>query len=91
LNGFFLTSALVGTTLIVVRGTLFKRLQQLWPVFFRCAQCVGMWVGAAAGASGIAPMGHGRVVDGLIVGAATSFLSLLAEAVLVKLLGGLED
>lgn len=81
--------ALVGLTLIVVRGTLFRPLQRLWPALFQCAQCSGMWVGMAAGASGLIPTaaGHGRVLDALIVGAATSFLSLLADGVLLRLLG----
>lgn len=32
-------------------------------------------------------IGHGRVLDAFVVGAATSFLSLLADAVLLRLLG----
>jgi len=79
--------ALVGTTLILVRGTVFRPLQRLWPALFWCAQCSGMWVGMAAGASGLVRVGHGRVLDALVVGAATSFLSLLADAVLLRLLG----
>jgi hypothetical protein len=82
--------ALVGTTLIVVRGTVFKPLQRLWPALFRCSQCAGTWVGAAAGAFGVVVVGHDRVLDAVIVGAATSFLSLLADAVLLKLLGSPE-
>jgi hypothetical protein len=79
--------ALIGLTLIIVRGTIFGWLQRLWPALFRCSQCTGMWVGMAAGASGVAQMGHGRVLDALIIGSATSFLSMLADAVLLKLLG----
>ena len=79
--------ALIGLTLIVVRGTIFKPLQKLWPALFQCGQCTGMWVGAAAGASGVVSIGHGRVLDAVLVGGATSFLSLLADAVLLKLLG----
>ena len=79
--------ALIGATLIVVRGTLFRPIQRRWPALFECSQCTGMWVGMAAGASGVAVVGHGRVVDALIVGAATSFLSMAADAVLLKLLG----
>lgn len=82
-----LVLALIGTTLIVVRGTLFRPLQKLWPALFACAQCSGFWVGAAAGASGIVATEYGRLLDVVIVGAATSFLSLLADAVLLKLLG----
>lgn len=77
--------ALVGATLIVVRGTIFRPLQQI--PFFACSQCFGTWIGAAAGASGIISIGHGRVLDAVIVGCATSFLALLADAILLKLLG----
>jgi hypothetical protein len=79
--------ALVGLTLILVRGTIFRSLQNRAPALFGCAQCVGAWVGATAGASGIVPAGHGRILDAVIVGAATSFLATLADAVLLKLLG----
>lgn len=83
--------ALIGTTLVVTRSTLFEPLQKLWPAFFRCSQCFGMWVGSAAGATGVVAPGHGIWLDGLIVGAATSFLALLADAVLMKLLGDPEE
>lgn len=83
----FLSLALVGTTLIVVRGTVFRPLQKLWPALFQCAQCTGAWIGAFAGAGEIVQTGHGRALDALIVGAATSFMSLLADAMLLKLLG----
>ena len=79
--------ALIGLTLILVRGTIFRPLQRFWPAFFRCSQCVGMWVGIVAGLNGIASMDRGRVVDAVLVGTATSFLSLAADAVLLKLLG----
>lgn len=83
--------ALVGTTLIVVRGTIFGWLQKRWPKFFRCSQCVGMWVGLAAGAYGLESVGAGRLIDAFIVGATTSVLSLLTDAVLLGLLGAPED
>lgn len=88
---FTLTIALVGATLIVTRSTIFRPLQRLWPALFQCSQCSGVWVGMAAGASGIAQMGHGRVLDAVIVGAATSFLSLLSDAILLNLLGDPKD
>jgi hypothetical protein len=87
MNTFLLLSALVGTTLIVTRSTAFGPVRRLWPALFRCSQCAGTWVGMAAGASGVMQAGHGWALDGLIVGAATSFLSLLADAVLLSLLG----
>lgn len=85
--------ALVGITLIVVRSTLFERLQRLWPKFFGCPQCFGMWVGMCAGAAGIQTIGCGcaRLLDAFLVGGAVSFLSLLADAVLLKLLGEKEE
>lgn len=83
--------ALVGLTLIIVRGTIFGWLQRLWPALFKCGQCTGMWVGMAAGASGVVPIGHGRILDAIILGAATSILSLLTDAILYKLLGDPEE
>jgi hypothetical protein len=79
--------ALVGVTLILVRGTIFRSIQRRWPGLFRCSQCAGLWVGAAAGAAGIAPLGHGRLVDAALIGAATSCLSMGVDAVLLNLLG----
>jgi hypothetical protein len=79
--------ALIGTTLIIVRGSILESVRHLWPDLFECSMCTGAWVGAVAGASGIVTTGHSRVLEVLIVAAATSFLSLLADAVLLKLLG----
>ena len=80
-------AALVGLTLILVRGTIFRPLQRLYPPLFRCSQCAGFWVGAAAGARGLAAFGHGPVTDAVLAAGATSVLSLAADAVLLKLLG----
>ncbi len=79
--------ALIGFTLILVRGTIFQPLQTRWPALFGCSQCTGTWVGIAAGASGLVTVGHGRVLDAVIVGSATSFLAMAADAVLLRLLG----
>ena len=79
--------ALIGLTLIIVRSTICRPLQRLWPVFFRCSQCVGLWIGFTAGVSGIASMERGRIIDAVLVGTATSVLSMAADAVLLKLLG----
>jgi hypothetical protein len=46
-----------------------------------------MWVGMAAGAMGTPQEEGGRVASAIIVGAATSLLSLLTDAVLLRLLG----
>lgn len=87
MNDLLLLSALVGATLIVVRGTICRPLQQLWPALFQCSQCTGTWVGIAAGATGLVSVGRGRALDAAVVGAATSFLAMAADAVLLKLLG----
>jgi hypothetical protein len=91
MNSFLLLSALIGTTLIIVRSAALRPLRRIWPALFECSQCTGTWIGAAAGASGVVSTGHGRILDTVIVGAATSFLSLLADAVLLNLLGHPEE
>lgn len=86
--------AFIGITLIIVRGTIFGPLQRLWPAIFRCAQCVGMWVGMIAGASGLAGISQNHsaiVVNAIVVGGATSFLAMLADAILMRLLGDPEE
>jgi hypothetical protein len=88
---FLIISALVGTTLIVTRSTLLRPIRRIWPALLMCSQCTGAWVGGAAGATGLVTVGHGRVLDAAIVGAATSFLALLSDAVLLNLLGAPED
>lgn len=87
MNTLLLISALIGATLIVVRSTICRPIQRFWPALFQCSQCTGTWIGMAAGASGIVSVGQGRVVDAIVVGAATSFLALMADAVMLKLLG----
>lgn len=84
---FLLLSACVGMTLIVVRGTIFKPLQVRFPALLGCSQCTGFWVGAVAGVSGVVTTDHGRVIDAVVVGCATSFLAMAADAVLLRLLG----
>lgn len=72
---------LVGITLIISRGTIFAWLQKRVPAF-KCPQCVGMWVGIAAGAYGVIQSGHGRVIDAFVVGGAVSFLAMLFGVIL---------
>jgi hypothetical protein len=84
---FLLLSACVGATLLVVRSTPFKPLQRLYPPLFTCSQCTGTWVGIAAGASGLVTTGHGRIIDAVVVGCATSFLAMAADALFLTLLG----
>ena len=91
MSSFLLICALVGATLIVARSTLFKPLQRLYPPLFHCCQCAGFWVGFAAGASGVVSVGRGPAIDGVTVGAATSFLSQVADGVLCQLLGDPEE
>lgn len=79
---------LIGATLLVVRGGVFASIRRLWPALFGCAQCFGTWVGGAAGATGLLTTGHGRILDAILVGAATGVTSLMTDAVLLNLLGG---
>jgi len=86
--------ALVGVTLILVRGAIFARLRALWPALLECTMCTGTWVGIAAGASGIVtvaevpgPVFLAHATRALLAGCAVSVLSLLTDAVLLKLLG----
>ncbi len=84
---FLLLSALVGATLIVSRSTLFRSVRYFYPPLLECSQCVGTWVGIAAGAGGLVTTGHGRIVDAIVVGSATSFLAMAADGLLLYLLG----
>lgn len=79
--------ALVGVTLLITDSVIFRPIRKIWPALLKCSQCTGMWVGAAAGASGIVTAGHGRALDALIVGASASFSSYIADAVLTRLIG----
>lgn len=79
--------ALIGCTLIIVRGTIFAPVRRLWPALLECSQCTGTWVGMSAGAGALVVTGQGRIVDALVVGCATSFLALVADGLLLKLLG----
>ena len=79
--------AVVGMTLIVVRGVILQPVRRIWPTLFGCSQCVGWWVGVGFGTSGVAATGYGIAADVLIIGSSGSFLSLLADAVLLRLLG----
>jgi hypothetical protein len=87
MTAVLLLAALIGATLIVVRSTIFRPIRRFWPDLLECSQCTGAWIGAVAGASGLVTAGHGRVLDALVVGAATSFLATLADAILLHLLG----
>ena len=87
MNTILLLSALIGATLIVVRSTICRPIQKLWPALFQCSQCTGTWIGIAAGASGLVSVGRGHVVDAIVIGSATSFLAMVADAILLKLLG----
>jgi len=79
--------ALVGATLILVRGSILAPVRKLWPALLGCAQCTGFWVGAAAGAMGFGWADPSRVLSALFAGCATSVLALGTDAALVRLLG----
>jgi hypothetical protein len=72
----------IGATLILVRSVIFRRVRRIWPELLQCSQCMGFWVGAAIGLAQ-----RSTPTDWILYGCATSFLSLLAEGVLSKLLG----
>jgi len=89
--------ALVGATIIITRGTIFRSLQQSrLGSFFTCSLCVGFWVGAVS----MFALRHGQgsaaghpfvwlwtVADFFLDGATVALLSLAADAVLLRLLG----
>jgi len=79
--------ALVGLTLIIVRGTIFEGVRHLWPALLECSQCTGFWVGAWAGGFQLTTFGHSRGVDMFLTGCAVSVLSIMTDAVFLKLLG----
>lgn len=88
--------ALVGMTIILTRGTIFRGFQQgRAGAFFSCAICVGFHVGAwgmlvlrhGGGASAGHSLTWWAVADFFLDGSSVALLSLAAEAVLLKLLG----
>ena len=86
--------ALVGATIALVRGALFRRVRAI-ATPLGCAQCTGFWVGVAGTA--LLPTRTGlelysvRVGDGLVSGLGVSLLALVADALLVRLLGEPEE
>jgi hypothetical protein len=84
---FFLT-ALVGATLIVVRGTIFRFVRRLWPAFFGCSQCVGFWVGALGP---LAIRSRESWIEALVMGCVVSVVAMATDVVLCKLAGGPAD
>jgi hypothetical protein len=80
--------ALIGATLLLVRGAIFAPVRRLWPALFGCAQCAGFWAGVLGGASGLAEAaGRSRALDAIVLGCAVSIGALLTDAVLLRLLG----
>lgn len=88
MRDFLLLSALIGATLIVVRGTIFRRMRAVWPAFLACSQCVGFWVGVGAGATSIVSLGYGRWFDTALMGCAVSALAMVTDIVLLKIADG---
>jgi len=80
--------SLIGATLLVVRGTIFRRVREAAPSLLGCSQCFGFWVGAIAGGFGLLSFDHGRVLDTFAVGSTVSLLAMSSDIVLCKLAGG---
>ena len=81
--------ALVGATIIITRGTIFRGLQQgRARVFFACSLCMGFWVGAVTMLV-LRPVSTpwGSFVDFVLDGSSIALLSLAADAILIRLLG----
>jgi hypothetical protein len=79
--------ALVGVTILIVRGGIFARVRALWPGLLGCAMCVGFWVGAifelATASAWTARLGVRAGLGGSIV----SVCALLTDALLCRWLG----
>ena len=85
----WLLCALVGATLIIVRGTIFARIRRnVLPSLLGCSQCVGFWVGFAAGAWNYPVLSASRWLNAAIVGCIVSFAAMVADIVLLKLADG---
>lgn len=81
--------ALVGATIIITRGTIFRGFQQgRARVFFACSLCVGFWVGSVTMLVLRLPSTPWKgFVDFMLDGSSVALLSLAADAVLIRLLG----
>ena len=80
--------ALVGATIIITRGSIFRGLQESRAgSFFSCSLCVGWWMGAVGmavlrGAS----FSVDAVKDFFLDGCSVSILSFVVTAILIRLL-----
>ena len=77
--------ALVGVTIILVRGTIFAPLQRRFELF-HCALCAGFWVGALGGLM----TSRGEwfdVVKFFLDGGTVAVAALTIDAIHAKLLG----
>ena len=79
--------ALAGVTLIVTRGTIFEPLQRRFPALMKCPMCFGFWVGLGDGILSSEAIAWSLVWPIVLSGATVSLASLLADALLIKLLG----
>lgn len=70
--------ALVGATLVVVRGSIFKALRARVK-FLACAQCSGWWIGALGAQVYPAADLATRVRETLIMAFATSVLAMTVD------------
>jgi hypothetical protein len=93
ISTLFILAALVGATLIVVRGTLFRRVRAIWPSFLGCSQCVGFWIGVLAAATSppLLSVRHDWRLDAPLLGCALSLLAMSVDLTLLWLGGGSAD
>ena len=91
MNHLLLLAALVGATLIVVRGTIFSRVRAIWPALLACSQCVGFWVGVAGSHlrdGSLVSLSRGWWIDAIVMGCAVSVISMATDIVLLKIADG---
>lgn len=80
--------ALVGATIIITRGSIFRGLQESRAgAFFSCSLCVGFWVGAIGMAVlREASFSVDAAKDFFLDGFSVSLLSFVVTAILIRLL-----
>lgn len=78
--------ALVGVTILLVRGAIFQRARSVWPGLFGCSLCLGFWVGIAWGVATVVLI-HRAWSWALLDGPTVAICAVLVDAVLLKLLG----
>lgn len=90
-NSLLLLLGAVGSTLIVVRGSIFSPIREIghskWQEFINCAQCTGFWVGFIFFAISFraSPLNIDWVLQGVIYGAVTSLFALVLDTIITYL------